>query len=329
MNKMQFTKLLLLFSILLSTVSSQEWKVIRNDDFDRNDGIQGDLKAVHFIDQNNGWAVGLQGLALHTLDGGHSWKIVDLKQERPRDLWNVYFSNDKIGFITGTGGMILMTKDGGTSWNSPQIENRRRITKTWMVTDQLGFMVGENSTMLKSSDGGKTWAGESERVRVGEKRTNLEDVFFVSPTEGWIVGSFGTIMHTTTAGDNWEKIVLDEIDHNLYSVYFTTPQQGWISGQEGLVLNTNDGGKTWHQKETDAYDDLHDILFIDNQRGWAIGGDIFAHVILHTTDGGETWETQSGGRATALRSISVHQQESTHQIWIAGGAGIILNGKVE
>ena len=186
-----------------------------------------------------------------------------------------------------------------------------------------------NSTVLKSVDGGKSWAGESERVRVGEKRTNLEDVFFVSPNEGWIVGSFGTVMHTIDSGQNWEKVVLDEIDHNLYSIYFSTPELGWISGQEGLVLNTIDGGKTWSQQETDAYDDLHDILFVDGKRGWAVGGDIFAHVILYTTDGGQTWETQSGGRATALRSIATHQTESRHQIWIAGGAGIILNGKVE
>ena len=206
---------MLLSVLVISIASSQEWNVNRQDDFDRNDGIQGDLKAVHFIDHNNGWAVGLQGLALHTTDGGKSWENIDLKQERIEDLWNVYFSDDKTGFMTGTGGMILMTYDGGVSWQAPQVENRRRITKTWMVTDQIGFMVGENSTVLKSVDGGKSWAGEAERVRVGEKRTNLEDVFFVSPNEGWIVGSFGTVMHTIDSGQNWEKVVLDEIDHNL------------------------------------------------------------------------------------------------------------------
>ena len=119
----------------------------------------------------------------------------------------------------------------------------------------------------------------------------------------------------------------EEIDHNLYAVFFIDPQTGWISGQEGLVLHTADGGQTWNQQETDAYDDLHDIVFIDKQRGWAVGGDIFANMILHTANGGETWEPQSGGRSTALRSISVHKQEETHHIWIGGGAGIILHGQ--
>ena len=320
--------LLIVAGLFLPVASAQEWKVVREDDFARADGIEGDLKAICFIDQNSGWAVGLQGLVLQTVDGGQSWEKVDLQQERVRDLWNIYFSTDKVGFITGTGGMLLMTADGGQTWNQPELNNRRRITRAWMVTEQLGFMVGENSTILKSVDGGQTWSGESERVRVGEKRTNLDDICFVSPTEGWIVGSFGTVMHTTDAGESWEQITLEEIDHNLYAVFFIDPKTGWISGQEGLVLHTTDGGQTWNQQETDAYDDLHDIVFIDKQRGWTVGGDIFANMILHTADGGETWEPQSGGRSTALRSISVDKQEETHHIWIGGGAGIILHGQV-
>ena len=35
------------------------WKILRDDDFVRNDGVEGILQDVHFTTTQNGWAVGL------------------------------------------------------------------------------------------------------------------------------------------------------------------------------------------------------------------------------------------------------------------------------
>lgn len=343
---MRLTKLFILVSAILmssalfflSAWGQGKWIILRDDDFGREDGIEGDLNGVHFTDAQNGWAVGFGGLILHTTDGGKTWTKKEIQMPRPAqsenerrprnrgpvDYWNLYFRDANVGFITGARGTIFMTKDGGQTWERKQWvaeEGRRRgrsrLTATWMLNDQAGFMVGENYTLLKTTDGGETWKGGSERVRVGETRNNLEAICFASPTHGWIIGSFGTLLHTTDGGETWEPKSAG-VDNNLMSIHFVDEKIGWISGQEGLVLHTSDGGATWTQQTTDAYDDLHDIIFVDKLTGWAVGS---FGAVLHTTDGGQTWTATKTARSLDLKSV--HAVDKDH-CWAVGFSGIIV-----
>jgi photosystem II stability/assembly factor-like uncharacterized protein len=345
---MRFTKILIVVStvlmssafLLLSAWGQGQWTILRDDDFGRNDGIEGDLQGVHFKDAQTGWAVGFGGLILHTTDGGKTWVKKEIEMPRPAesgnersprnrgpvDYWNLYFRDANVGFITGTRGAIFMTKDGGQTWvrkqwvaeSTGRRSRRSRLTATWMVNDQIGFMVGENNTLLKTTDGGETWRGAAERVRVGETRNNLEAICFASPTHGWIIGSFGTLLHTTDSGETWEAKSVAGVDNNLMSIHFFDEKTGWISGQEGLILHTTDGGTTWAQQTTDVYDDLHDIIFVDKLTGWAVG--TFG-AVLHTTDGGQTWTATKAGRSSDLKAV--HAVDKDH-CWAVGFSGIIV-----
>ena len=343
---MRFTKIFIAVSTILissalfflSAWGQGKWIILRDDDFGREDGIEGDLNGVRFTDAQNGWAVGFGGLILHTTDGGKTWIKKEIQmpppaqsgnERRPRnrgpvDYWNLYFRDANVGFITGARGTIFMTKNGGQTWERKQWvaegggrRGRSRLTATWMVNDEVGFMVGENNTLLKTTDGGETWKGGSERVRVGETRNNLEAICFASPTHGWIIGSFGTILHTTDGGETWEPKGAG-VDNNLMSIHFVDEKTGWISGQEGLILHTSDGGATWTQQTTDAYDDLHDLIFVDKLTGWAVGS---FGAVLHTTDGGQTWTATKTARSLDLKSV--HAVDKDH-CWAVGFSGIIV-----
>ena len=149
-----------------------EWTIVRDDDFARGDGIEGDLRAVYFADANHGWAVGFKGLILHTADGGNTWARQVIEMEAPPDFWSVYFQNKNVGFVVGTGGSILMTKDGGKTWTRKNVQGnpRARLIDLWLINEQLGFVVGTDNTLLKTTDGGENWTGEGDRVRLGETR---------------------------------------------------------------------------------------------------------------------------------------------------------------
>ena len=153
---------------------AQEWTILRHDDFVRNDGVQGILQDVHFTNTQNGWAVGLGNLVLHTVDGGNTWTKLEFDLERPIDFWNLYFYDENVGFITGVGGTILKTTDGGATWVRKKweveegVSGRSRLTDTWLVDGKMGFMVGENNTLLTTTDSGETWSGEGRRVAVGQ-----------------------------------------------------------------------------------------------------------------------------------------------------------------
>lgn len=58
---------------------------------------------------------------------------------------------------------------------------------------------------------------------------------------------------------------------------------------------------------------LHDVTFIDTQRGWAVGD---RGVVLHTDDGGVHWRTQPSGVDCPLLSVSFVSPERG---WVVGG----------
>ena len=56
-------------------------KFLRQDDFVRNDGVEGILQDVHFTSAQNGWAVGHGSLVLRTVDGGNTWMKLEIELE--------------------------------------------------------------------------------------------------------------------------------------------------------------------------------------------------------------------------------------------------------
>ena len=60
-------------------------------------------------------------------------------------------------------------------------------------------------------------------------------------------------------------------------------------GDRGHIIASNDGER-WAQVEVPVRATLTDVVFADENHGWAVGHDA---VILHTRDGGHTWQLQN------------------------------------
>jgi hypothetical protein len=75
----------------------------------------GELYDVAFVDLNEGWAVGMSGMILHTTDGGDTW---DYQVSGTwTDLLSVTFTDANHGWAVGYGGTILHY--GGGLWTAP------------------------------------------------------------------------------------------------------------------------------------------------------------------------------------------------------------------
>src|SRR4051812_15728943 len=80
------------------------------------------LHAVRFVDRNEGWAAGADGVVWHTIDGGQSWE----RQATPTKgrLSSMQFLTPYTGFAVGreevnaggAQGVVLTTADGGITW---------------------------------------------------------------------------------------------------------------------------------------------------------------------------------------------------------------------
>ena len=304
------------------------WEILRDDDFKRNDGTEGILQDLQFINTEDGWAVGLRGLVLQTKDGGVTWVKRKMELANGIDFWNVCFLDEHLGFITGIRGTILKTSDGGKTWRETKWDDTkgrrgsRRLTDAWLVNEDRGFIVGENNTLLESDDGGETWRGEGKGVAVGQTRTNFERICFASATHGWIVGSFGTLLHTSDGGRTWASQDADT-DSNLHGVCFLDASTGWICGQEGFISRTTDGGKTWVRQRTDTYENFYDIVFVDKKLGWAVGD---YGTVAHTVDGGAGWVVGNVGSSITLWSVDA--VDSNHY-WAVGEWGVVVGSSVE
>lgn len=117
----------------------------------------------------------------------------------------------------------------------------------------------------------------------------LNDVDMISATEGWAVGGYGVIMHTTDGGITWERQVSATYE-TLWTVFFTDALNGWASGN--VDLYTTDGGRTWKQayRSLPSVGTVYNMTFADLNRGFATGNS--ANSIMKTTDGGRNWFRQ-------------------------------------
>jgi hypothetical protein len=69
------------------------------------------LRAVYFPDANTGYAVGMNGIILKTIDAGTNWVLQ--ASGTTNNLKSVFFTDANNGYVVGDHGTILKTTNGG------------------------------------------------------------------------------------------------------------------------------------------------------------------------------------------------------------------------
>lgn len=119
--------------------------------------VRATLTAVHFADDDNGWAVGHDAVILGTSDGGHTWQLQNFQPELEMPFLDVYFTDTKHGVAIGAYGLMMETTDGGVSWeekDAPAIrEDELHLNDIMQLGNGDYFVVGESGTMGVSADG--------------------------------------------------------------------------------------------------------------------------------------------------------------------------------
>ena len=145
---------------------------------------------------------------------------------------------------------------------------------------------------------------------------DLYDTKFLDAREGWAVGVFGAVYHTTDGGKHWQQQQTPTTQH-LYGVAFTDAKNGWAVGRSGEILNTPDGGVHWTEQQSNTKKHLFNVDFVDPREGWAVGdwGEV-----VHTVDGGATWEDRSLGEDQIVYAVDFVDHDTG---WMVGEFGSI------
>jgi len=189
------------------------------------------------------------------------------------------------------------------------------------VAGQRLVAVGEQGVIVFSDNEGDKW--QQAKVPVSAMLTGVN---FLSHTHGWAVGHDGVMLSSGNAGSEW-KLVLDGNQLNQLRVKAIEESLSELSTQsdsdpldiETLEYQLEDAQ---FAIEEGASSPLLDILFIDSQKGFAVGA---YGLLMQTKDAGVHWH-YTGHKLPNPEGLHLNRLFYTKQgeLFVLGEAGLLL-----
>ncbi len=255
-------------------------------------GTGRDFKEIHFISNQNGFArrkanavLGTTTQYFTTTDGGSNWvqqstgsSNVDyvFTHRTGSELWGV----KEYGLWSEDYSNLYKSTNNGGTWTIIDLPNASFLSQVYFYNDQLGWACDSNK-VFRTTNGGQNWTESSSLVY------NPKKIWFISPTEGWIIGyNGGSLMRTVDGGASWSSVFAGIIN----DFHFLSPQDGWLVGHFGFLARTQDGGQTLtYQKKSTLNWDLGSVEIQNKDRAWMITNSWGP--VYRTQDNGNSWES--------------------------------------
>lgn len=178
--------------------------------------FQGELRDAVII--HAAGRVGGSATMLRSLDGGETWRVIDLRPHAGMILDVKFFDADN-GLVcaassqdmTQANAMILRTSDGGATWAEAYRSNRpfENCWKMSFPSRNVGYATVQNyaegataRVLVKTTDGGATCR---ELPLIDDAAVREFGVGFVDDNWGWI-GSTNTGFETRDGGATWAPV---------------------------------------------------------------------------------------------------------------------------
>lgn len=201
------------------------------------------LTAVDFPSNQIGYAVGLNGTILKTINSGSNW--INLISPIINDFYSIQFVNDTIGFISGDSS-IIKTYDGGVNWIIKKLN--KRINALSFPSDSIGYCYStsmDSTYLYKTIDCGTSWNLHSAYSTFNYNTS----MFFINDTIGYITGVF-KMEKTIDGGLTW-KVQTSTLPSwgtfydYVTDVYFVSVDTGFSvgAGGSGHIYRTYNGGE--------------------------------------------------------------------------------------
>lgn len=242
--------------VLLSDDQGKTWRQARSVP------SQALLTSLCFVDGQQGWIAGHDGVVLHTTDGGDTWTVQHEALDGDKPLFSIWFKDAQHGFAVGLFGTAIQTADGGASWTPLSVET------------------GEGNGL----DSGGSDSGGSDS---GDR--HLYGIFGKSDGALYIAGEAGLLYRSADGGASWTTIKTSN-PGSFWTGLQLADGSLLAAGQRGHLFASHDQGATWTELPSGTQESLTSIQQ-DENGGVLVTG--LAGTLLNSSDGGKTFTAQS------------------------------------
>jgi len=205
--------------------------------------VSSDLVAVSFPSAKAGWAVGHDGVVLHTADGGATWA----RQLDGRSVGAVlvdYYTHAAASAGAADSKRADAMLAEAKKFAAQGAENP--LLDVWFESESTGFVVGAFGLILKTVDGGKSWEPLLHAVD-NPKSLHLYAVRGIG-ADRYIVGEQGLLLKFDPATNRFRALELP-YQGTLFGVVGNA-RAVLVHGLRGTVLRSVDGGQHWQPVPT-------------------------------------------------------------------------------
>ncbi len=287
------------------------------------------LRAVQFVDREEGWAVGDVGVIWHTIDGGRTW------ERQPSgvraSLRGLHFLNPYTGWVVGreelphgggSTGVLLFTADGGLTWHSAGEYALPGLNAVRFLDNRTGYVAGDGTDqfptgIFTTTDSGRTW-----KPVPGPRCPSWLAMDFRDGRTGALAGTWSRL--AALRDGRLAAADVDVFSGRKLGGLQIIKDRAVAVGQGGLVFLSETAGLRWGYAdlplatEVRANWDFH-AVYARGTHLWVAGRP--GSKILHSADAGRKWEVQTTGQPLPLHGLFFIDERRG---WAVGEFGTVL-----
>lgn len=223
-------------TIRRSTDYGETWQPVTWETPDNHSPLH--LHSIDYVTPDLFFIAGENGIVLRSADKGQSWESIAPDSSMQ---WNcIDFVDSLHGFVVGGIDRIIYTDDGAQTWHERPIGIEQGLNAVYTLDDMAAIVVGTHprtttfNPVFKTTDAGKTWQGHPSET-YGE----FFNVNFLDSQTGFVTGVSGSILKTTTQGENWQLVPQRKTGHAMRDIEFSSTGFAFVLGDDGTILKTS------------------------------------------------------------------------------------------
>ena len=239
--------------------------------------VSSDLTAVFFVDDKQGWAVGHDGVVLHTVDGGEKWSL-QLSGRAVNDLLLASMERKVAADPASEETKKLLAeaqryKEQGAD---------KPFLDVWFADAQNGYVVGAYNLIFRTRDGGTTWEPWFDRT----DNPKFFNLYAIRPAAGelFIAGEGGLVLKFNATEQRFNALTVP-YNGSFFGVAEIGPAVV-VFGLRGNVYRSDDGGAAW--SKVDAGLPAAVVAATRTTEGATLLADVGGRVVA-SSDGGRTF----------------------------------------